>query len=77
MDNWVVAVLAVRIYVLQNEIKLNEWGFRPTLCTNRLNSARSPFCNECDDTALQKQDSSPVGLRPNELPLGQGGSPQY
>ena len=40
--------------------KWNEWGFRPLLCTYRLNWARrtsAGWWDEWDDTALQKQDS--------------------
>ena len=40
--------------------KWNESGFRPLLCTYRLNWARRTswgWCNEWDDTALQTQDS--------------------
>ena len=49
-------------YVEENhaEMKCNEWGFRPFLCTYRLNWARrasSVWWNECDDTALQSHDS--------------------
>ena len=39
--------------------KGNEWGFRPHLCTCRLNCARRTswgWWNEWVDTALQKQD---------------------
>ena len=41
-------------------MKWNEWGFRPPLCTCRLNWARRTswgFWNEWDDTTLQTQDS--------------------
>ena len=40
--------------------KWNEWDLRPPLCTYRLNWARRTswgWWNECDDTALQTQDS--------------------
>ena len=42
------------------KIKWNEWGFRPSLCTYRPTSARRTswgWWDECDDTALQTQDS--------------------
>ena len=60
--------------------KWNESGFRPPLCTYRLNWARRTswgWWDDWDDTVLQTQDSSPGGLRPSMLPLGHGGSPQY
>ena len=41
-------------------MKWNEWGFRPPLCTYRINWAmRTPWgwWDEWDDTALQTQDS--------------------
>ena len=37
-----------------------EWGFRPPVCTYRLNWVRRTswgWWDECDDTALQTQDS--------------------
>ena len=43
-----------------NEMKRNESGFRPPLCTYRLNWARRTswgWWDECDDTVLQTQDS--------------------
>ena len=58
----------------------NETGFRPLLCTHRLNWANRTswgWWDERDETALQPQDSSPGGLRPSTLPLGHGGSPHY
>ena len=62
-----------------NEMKLNESGFRPPLCTYRLNWARRTswgWWDDWDDTVLQTQDSK---LEPysSTLPLGHGGSPQY
>ena len=44
----------------RNEIKWNELGFRPPLCTYRLNWARRPswgWWDDWDDTVLQTQDS--------------------
>ena len=41
-------------------MKLNEWGFRPPLCTCRLNWTRRTswgWRDEWDDTAIQTQDS--------------------
>ena len=41
-------------------MKWNEWGFRPPLCTYRLNWARRTswgWWDEWDDTALKTQDS--------------------
>ena len=62
--------------------KWNESGFRPPLCTYRLNWARRTswgWWDDWDDTVLQTQDSKfePCGLRPSTLPLGHRGSPQY
>ena len=62
--------------------KWNESGFRPPLCTYRLNWARRTswgWWDDWNDTVLQTQDSKfePGGLRPSTLPLGHGGSPQY
>ena len=42
------------------EMKWNEWGFMPPLCTYRLNSARRSswgWWDDWDDTVLQTQDS--------------------
>ena len=44
----------------QNEMKWNESGFRPPLCTYRLNWARRTswgWWDDWDDTVLQTQDS--------------------
>ena len=65
-----------------NCMKWNEWGFRPLLCTCRLNWAGRTswgWWDEWDDTALHTQDSKwNLGdLRPSSLPPGHGGSPQY
>ena len=62
--------------------KWNESGFRPPMCTHRLNWARITswgWWDDWDDTVLQTQDSnsSPGGLKPSTLTLGHGGSPQY
>ena len=43
-----------------NEMKWNESGFRPPLCTNRINWARRTswgWWDDWDDTVLQTQDS--------------------
>ena len=68
-------------------LKWNESGFRPSLCTYRLNWARRTswgWWDDWDDTVLQTQDSkfepwrSPQTTLPQStLPLGHGGSPQY
>ena len=45
---------------LYDEMKWNEWGFRPPLCTYRLNWARRTswgWWDDWDDTVLQTQDS--------------------
>ena len=62
--------------------KWNESGFRPPLCTYRLNWAKRTswgWWDDWDDTVLQTQDSKfePWRSRPSTLPLGHGGSPQY
>ena len=62
--------------------KWNESGFRPPLCTYRLNWARrTPEDGEMIEMTLSSRhrvrNSSPGGLRPSTLPLGHGGSPQY
>ena len=60
-------------------MKWNEWGFRTSLCTYRLNCARKTswgWWAERDDIALQTQDlkCEPGDLRPSRLPLGHEGS---
>ena len=48
-------------------------GFRPPLCTYRLNWAKRTswgWWDEWSDTALQPHDSNPGGLRPSSLLLG-------
>ena len=62
--------------------KWNESGFRPPLCTYRLNWARRTswgWWDDWDDTVLRHRPRNPRpdGLRPSTLPLGHGGSPQY
>ena len=50
-----------------NEMKWNESGFRPPLCTYRLNWARRTFWgwwDDWDDTVLQTQDSKFEPWRP-------------
>ena len=45
---------------MRNKMKWNESGFRPPLCTYRLNWARRTswgWWDDCDDTVLQTQDS--------------------
>ena len=59
---WTVVYLwaAVRHLDLINEMKWNESGFRPPLCTYRLNWARRTswgWWDDWDDTVLQTQDS--------------------
>ena len=44
----------------KGNLKWNEWGFKPPLCTYRLNWARRTswgWWDEWDDTALQTRDS--------------------
>ena len=65
-----------------DSMKWIEWGFRPLLCTYRLNWARRTFWgwrDKRDDTAFQTHNSKfePGGLRPNTLHLGHEGYPQY
>ena len=62
--------------------KWNESGFRSPLCTYRLNwPGKPPEDGEMIEMALSSRhrirNSSPGGLRPSTLPLGQRGSPQY
>ena len=48
------------VYVVGNEMKWNESGFRPPLCTYRLNWARRTswgWWDDWDNTVLQTQDS--------------------
>ena len=50
----------IPIILWLNEMKWNEWGFRPPLCTYRLNWARRTswgWWDDWDDTVLQTQDS--------------------
>ena len=66
---------AIRIIV--NEMKWNESGFRPPLCTYRLSWAMRTswgWWDEWDDTVLQTQGSK---FTPSTLTLGHGDSPQY
>ena len=63
-------------------MKWNESGFRPPLCTYRLNWARrNTEDGEMIEMTLSSRhrirNSNPGGLRPSTLPLGHGGSPQY
>ena len=61
--------------------KWNESGFRPPLCTYRLDWARRTSWGWWDEMTLSSRHririSSPGDLRPSNLPLGHGGSPQY
>ena len=57
--------------------KWNERGFRPPLCTHRLNSARTTRCSRMVRWHVLPSrhkiwNSSPSSLRPNTLPLGHG-----
>ena len=58
---------------------MNKWGFRPHLCTYRLNWVRKTY--PVGEMTLpfrhMIRNSSSGGLRPSTLPLGRGGSPQY
>ena len=63
-------------------MKWNKSGFRPPLCTYRLNWAgEPPEDGEMIEMILSSRhrirNSSPGGLRSSTLPLGHGGSPQY
>ena len=70
------------IYTME-EMKWDESGFRPPLCTYWLNWARRtpPEDSEMIEMTLSSKtrirNSSPGGLRPSTLPFGHGGSPQY
>ena len=69
--------------LLQDKWKWNESGFRPPLCTYRLNWARRTSWGwwEMNEMTLSYRhrirNLSLGGLRPSTLPLGHGGSPQY
>ena len=55
-----VTFLLTRGVIAKNEMKWNESGFRPPLCTYRLNWARRiswGWWDDWDDTVLQTQDS--------------------
>ena len=55
-----VSILSRRNFTDQGEMKCNESGFRPRLCTCRLNWARKTswgWWDEWDDTVLQTRDS--------------------
>ena len=63
-------------------MKLNEWGIRPHLCTYRLNCVkRTPELSEINKMTLPSRhrirNSNPGGLRPSTLPLGHRVSLQY
>ena len=63
-------------------MKWNESGFRPPLCTYRLNWAGElPEDGEMIEMTLSSRhrirNSNPGGLRPSTLPLSHGGSSQY
>ena len=81
-QRFITHVILLSGKVLCVEIKWNESGFRPPLCTYRLNWAGRTswgWWDEWDDTVLQTQDSkfrnsNPGGLRPSTLPFGHGGS---
>ena len=53
------------------QMKWIDWGFRPHLCTYRLNWARRTFWGWWDEWDYTGD------LRPSRLPLDHGGSPQY
>ena len=70
------------INVSTNEMKWNDSGFRPPLCTYRLNWARRTswgwwMIEMTLSSRHMIRNSSPGGLRSSTLPLGHGGSPQY
>ena len=83
---YILDILDVKYYIFVlrapvNE-KWNESGFRPLLCTYRLNWARRTswgWWDEWDDTSLQTWDLKfkPRRLGPSRLPLGQGGFTQH
>ena len=57
--SWIIRTHG-RSWTTQNEMKWNESGFRPPLCTYRLNWARRTswgWWDDWDDTVLQTQDS--------------------
>ena len=57
---YIVGFWLVEMTISTNQKKWNESGFRPPLCTYRLNWARRTswgWWDDCDDTVLQTQDS--------------------
>ena len=57
---WFATVLSLLLWEMQSRMKWNESGFRPPLCTYRLNWARRTswgWWDDWDDTVLQTQDS--------------------
>ena len=79
VDYWRMSITVIDHCVHNRKMKWNELGFRPPLCTYRLNWARR--MNEMNEMTLSSRhrirNSSPGGLRPSTLPLGPGVSPQY
>ena len=62
----------------RHETWVNKWGFRPPVCTYRLNWAKRTSWGlwyECVETALHTQDRKFECW--TTLPLGHRGSPQY
>ena len=53
----IISKSGVRFVFTREQMKWNESGFRPPLCTYRLNWARRTSCGWWDDTVLQTQDS--------------------
>ena len=57
---------------------MNECGFRPELCTYRLNCPEDGDMNEMTLPSRHRiRNSNPGGLMPSTLPLGHGGSPEH
>ena len=83
-QTWLILILKACYDIWSVLLKWNESGFRPPLCTYRLNWARRTSWGWWDEmiemtlsSRHRTRNSSPVGLRPSTLPLGHGGSPQY
>ena len=82
---WILRYLYKNISAMWWLIMIKKWkesGFRPPLCTYRLNwPGEPPEDGEMIEMTLSSRhrirNSSPGGLRPSTLPFGHGGSPQY
>ena len=73
-------ITAINLCSIWTTARVNGWGFRPPLCTYRLNWASGTSSGWWDGTALSRYriwNSIPSSMRPNTLPLGHEGFPWY